>query len=351
MKILDPFKSPPISRTACFRRSAGGLLFGSALALIVLPAGLGADDGEVVAVAAKVAPGYARTKQPDGSYAAETFTFGEGGNWSGPMKDLTIDKLQFLDVAKIIALPLVEQNFLPSQDVKKIKLLIMVYWGTTDGSGGVARADTTRRLAASQADLSKARADFKSVPDKDGHYIPRPANWGANWGKVNDSLFGANVNQDVLMARTEMEGAEAKFDSSMTVNNLANRERDRELVQNALLLGYESELEAVSRLEMTARQIRRQDLIDELEDNRYFVVLMAYDFQTVLKEKKHKLLWETRYSVRQRGIDFSKNLAAITEEAARYFGQDSHGVSRKRLPIEHVTLGEMKVKEIVPDKK
>jgi len=38
------------------------------------------------------------------------------------------------------------------------------------------------------------------------------------------------------------------------------------------------------------------------------VVLMAYDFQLLWKEKKHKLLWETRFSIRQRHNDFDRQL-------------------------------------------
>jgi len=86
-------------------------------------------------------------------------------------------------------------------------------------------------------------------------------------------------------------------------------------------------------------------MIEELEDRRYFVVLMAYDFPLMLKQKKNKLLWETRFSIRERGNDFSKQLTAMAEQAARYFGQDSHGLLHKPLPNVRVDLGETKVIE------
>jgi hypothetical protein len=98
-------------------------------------------------------------------------------------------------------------------------------------------------------------------------------------------------------------------------------------------------------------EFHRQDLIDELEDNRYFVVLMAYDFQLLWKEKKHKLLWETRFSIRQRHNEFDRQLASMAKEASRYFGQDSHGIIRKPLPEGRVTLGEPKVIGYEPEKK
>jgi hypothetical protein len=92
-------------------------------------------------------------------------------------------------------------------------------------------------------------------------------------------------------------------------------------------------------------------LIDDVEDDRYFVVLMAYDFQLLWKEKKHKLLWETRFSIRQRRNAFDQQLAAMAQYASRYFGQDSHGLIRQPIPEGQVILGELKVVGVDPEKK
>jgi len=62
--------------------------------------------------------------------------------------------------------------------------------------------------------------------------------------------------------------------------------------------------------------VRREDLVDDIEHNRYFVVLMAYDFQVLWKQRKHKLLWETRFSIREQGNDFEKVLPAISRYAS-----------------------------------
>jgi len=68
---------------------------------------------------------------PTARFKTETYAFGSGGNWGGDIKDATIDKLNFLDVAKVIAGPLASQKYLPAKDPNNTKLLIMVYWGTT----------------------------------------------------------------------------------------------------------------------------------------------------------------------------------------------------------------------------
>ena len=80
----------------------------------------------IEAVASKVSSDYVRTKLPDGTFQPEFFSFGNGGNWGGEIKDLTIEKLTFLDVAHVIATPLSNQKYLPATDPKTTKLLIML---------------------------------------------------------------------------------------------------------------------------------------------------------------------------------------------------------------------------------
>ena len=123
-------------------------------------------------------------------------------------------------------------------------------------------------------------------------------------------------------------------------------QRNRTDLQNAKLLGYDEDdiigTDYGSGLLLTAANLKVKDLYEEIGDNRYFVVLLAYDFQLMWKEKKPKLLWETRFSIRQRGNDFDQTLAPMTEYASRYFGQDSHGLIRRRLPIENIKIDETK---------
>ena len=45
--------------------------------------------------------------------------------------DGTIDKLHFIDVARVIAVPLASRGYLAATDPCRTRLLIMAYWGTT----------------------------------------------------------------------------------------------------------------------------------------------------------------------------------------------------------------------------
>ncbi len=119
--------------------------------------------------------------------------------------------------------------------------------------------------------------------------------------------------------------------------------RDRLDRQNAALLGYDADgligTEYAAGLELTALRQRARDQRTEIEFNRYFVVLMAYDFQLLWHHKQHKLLWETRFSLNQRDNNFTKALPVMAHYASRYFGEDSGGLVRTAVPRGHVDIG------------
>jgi hypothetical protein len=50
------------------------------------------------------------------------------------------------------------------------------------------------------------------------------------------------------------------------------------------------------------------------------------------KEKKHKLLWEARFSVNEQHNPFDNALPAMARYAPRFFGAASNGLVRTRAP-------------------
>jgi hypothetical protein len=62
--------------------------------------------------------------------------------------------------------------------------------------------------------------------------------------------------------------------------------------------------------------LKKADLTSEIEDNRYFVVLMAFDSPMMWKKKKHKLLRETRFSILQIHHQLDRDLPAVALGAA-----------------------------------
>ena len=119
---------------------------------------------------------------------------------------------------------------------------------------------------------------------------------------------------------------------------------------NARVLGYADE---INRRDGPARFAGGgtgfDDLIDDIENERYFFVISAYDFPTAVKTGKRKLLWATRVSVQAQGNRFNESAAYMLAKASKYFGQDSGRLIRQFDREGKVTLGELQVVGIVPD--
>jgi hypothetical protein len=240
----------------------------------------------IVAVDSTVSSDYVRTRLADGSLRPETFAFGKGGYLPWIMRDDTIDRLDFTTVAHSIAPTLAQRAYVTARDPDKTRLLIMVYWGTTPGA-----------------------ADMGFTP----HF-------------VNSSRLGL----------------------------LQDHSLDLIDYQNASLLGYTSDgligTDYGYALQATALRHKVEDEVTEVEHSRYFVVLMAYDFQMMWKEKKPKLLWVTRLSIDERRNDFGRELPTMLRIASPYFGKSTGGLIRDVVPEGQVNVGELKSLGAEPEK-
>ncbi len=88
---------------------------------------------------------------------------------------------------------------------------------------------------------------------------------------------------------------------------------------------------------------RKQDLVDEIEEDRYFIVLMAFGYQLPRQSRRRtKFLWEVRFSIREHTNAFDKRMAGMIADASDYFGRDSGGLHHDPLPEAHVEIGPVK---------
>ncbi len=283
------------------------------------------DRADVIAVYSSVSPDYVRTTLPDGKLKPEPFAFAEGGRLGSPMADPSVDKLGLADVARLIAPALAEQSYVSASDPKQTRLLIVVYWGSTARSS---------LLPESQLAEGHGLAAVRASPV----YSPNGTNDGHGSG---DPEMSAVAYQGAIR-QLEREANEDAIDSGLAAEDAANQNHDQLDRQDASLLGYLPTLTAAHGGAGTAQAMRRQDLIDELDAGRYFVVLLAYDFQRLLLHKQRKILWETRFSIREHGHEFDRDLAAMAKNASRYFGRDSKGLRRDTYDA-HVIIGPLKV--------
>jgi hypothetical protein len=286
------------------------------------------NKNEAVAISARASSDYVRRIGPDGKPATETFAFARGGVWKTTEAGTNND-LDFREVARTVAVPLGSERYVSSGDPKTTKLLIMVYWGTTRVPDHVTNSIASQNLEAANQAVLAANLDSHMV-----HFNPGDSCAPAEM-QQGSQINHAVRTPDQITMENAMTGA-------MAMASAEDGQRTRLNEQNAMMLGYDSLWAQTAQFKDTPLQYLRSDLISEIEDRRYFVVLMAYDFQKIWKEKKAKLLWETRFSVREHGDDFSKRLAGMAGSAAPYFGKNSGTLVHKALPEGHVEVGPLK---------
>jgi hypothetical protein len=294
----------------------------------VLPSAVPSRATEVEAIASKTAKDYVRKKLPDGTFQPESYTFGKGDNLGGARVDATADSLDFMTVARAVAGPLAQKRYLPTQDPKTTNELIMVYWGTTIAPE-FATESNSHMLAQQAVAMRQKILTDNSMPGN-------PA--------APDSVR--------LMAKKQML---ADADNQILVANIGiqqeNQRREDQDMKTATLLGYDSWwVSANAAMEGTAMALRKNDMRAELEEDRYFVILSAFDYQILVKQKKQKFLWEVRFSIREHRNQFDRRLPAMIALASDYFGRGSNGLQHVEVPEGKVEIGPVKSLGVVPQK-
>jgi hypothetical protein len=266
---------------------------------------------ELTAVYSRASKDYVRGQNPDGSFVPETYVFRNGGNFGGPRVDVTMDTLSFEDVTRVIVAPLASRNYVPSKDPAATDLLIAVYWGVTIVPNDLmpyANRESVKlgEQATTPTGMSEARGTGAAVEAQRQHSL-----------------------QEQAASFSQMEAAaDARTDA-----------------QSANILGYTDEIYRTSPNDPYMNTLKA-----EVEQDRYYVVLLAYDYRAARKLGVHRLLWETRFSIPELGNDFEKAFPMMASIAGKYFGQDSHGLVHHNLGEGRVEVGETKSLGTLPEK-
>jgi hypothetical protein len=271
-----------------------------------LAASVGAADASIAA-SATAGSDYVRAQDEKGAPLPETYVFAEGRFFSGNTQDGSLARMTFTDITRTLALGLAKQNYVPAADMESAQLLIMVHWGTTE---------------------------IFEDPMKD-----------INLQAAQDALSAFNAAQEAggLADPSALNQATGAL-------NMSRQDQMAAINRNAVLLGYVRSLERERREMVTTNS--EITMANELNEERYFVILMAYDNQVRLKERKSKPLWVTRLSVRSPGNNFTEALPALAKVGASIFGQQHDDLVRVRTPLRRgsVTLGELEVLGTASDK-
>ncbi|GAB5559629.1 MAG: hypothetical protein SynsKO_12760 [Synoicihabitans sp.] len=253
-----------------------------------------------VTVASEASESYQKIQSARSPGEIETIHFMEGQFFPGLSKDKSLDRVSFQEIVEALAPNLAKQNYIPGDDITTGDLLLVVHYG-------VAAVDT-----------------------------PWDELMGITSAEEEAMIYGSDVGS------TNSETGEFELNSDVNYDAQPSNQVPG-AGSNARLLGYDRSLRKKNLT--TAEEF---DLRTDLEEDRYFIIVMAYDCQKLLNEKEFELQWTTRFSVRTPGTNFEEAHFALSRAAAPFFGKNLDGLERAKVPFGKdvdVSIGELEVLE------
>lgn len=236
---------------------------------------------------------YLKAKETDEGLVPETYHLVQGKRIGGYIKDKSLEDVPFMEVAQNLAQQLRSRDYYPAQAKEDGDLLIIVNWGVTE-----------------------IQADF-------------------------DELFPTDDEEAATEEDSDsfLDGAPG---SILEEGGYSYREQS-----NAALIGFDR---ALRRKDLgTQDQFELQEM---LQNERYFMILSAFDWQLLRKTGEKKLLWTTRFSLDAVKQGFDEAHFALSRGAANYFGTNLDGKLGKvntHVGPGEVETGELKVIETLDE--
>jgi hypothetical protein len=301
---------------------------------------IGDSDSVVTAVFSRSFNGYERPAGPDGRPALQTYVVAKGGYEPGLGSDPSIDNVKFAGVVRILGKYLASQGYFPAKDAKKADVMLVIHWGKTIPFNDATHQNMLDRGLQGFEGLQQLGLGIGSSPIPSGRNSEAPP---------SAATFSPDQSRDQVEAALA-EAARSQMIQGVMEIRMAQQIRDNANVHNANLLGYSAELSARDNPSLFAGAgTSYHDLIADLETERYYVAVTAYDFQDALQHNTNKGLWRTVTSIEARGNRFDEKLRAMVEKGSRYFGQDSGRLVRQFDRTPRVSIGDLKMLGVVEE--
>lgn len=269
---------------------ATALLFATSLS----PALLGARKRASVFVDSFATEEYQQRRAAADAPAYETFSFFKGRYFGGNVRDSSLKVVPFEDVVQTLAKEMRQQRYLPAPQVGECDLFIVVHWGVSEID-----------------DFAEMMEEMNQ--DEDFEF--------------GDDAFGGDEEIDTVSSAQDDRFYTETYDRRVRKGAMDNRDLgfNRALNQRGLMPQDEYELQI------------------SMEDERYFMILMAYDFKHLIEKKELKFLWSTRFSVSSIGTNFEDAYLALARAAGPFYGQHLEAGERSRT---HFGEGDVNIGEI-----
>lgn len=232
-------------------------------------------------------PEFEEKRMGDDGPIPMTYHFFEGKYHGGNIRDKSLETFPLQQIVETLAADMKAQNFFPAPSTEEGDLLILVQWGVTE------------------------------IEDDWSEMFPE-----------DSSDVDAEIGDDGVEIESSSDGYE------FYGNNMSQTRR------NAVLTGIDK---ALYKKGLTPSE--EYDLRALLDEERYFIVLVAFDWQLLLKEKKKEVQFITRFSLPSIGTNFTNAVPSLSRAAIPHIGTnlDDLNKTKTQLGWGKGTVGELEV--------
>ncbi len=293
-----------------FRNRAPALIRCALLGLLLLPASTSAQRR--VTVRATAEEDYLATRDDDqGERKPLKYVFLEGTYHPGMIRDRSLENAEIQEIARVLAPYLARKQFFPTPDAKDADIVIAIHWGMTVSLQY--NKDYVHELMHQAREQQRENQDIykSSYTDENGQPV-EPSDYAQ--ALLQESAARAAEAPDYEWARLAYTRSERDFD---------NR-------PSATLLGFNDILNRDTHRAFQSEDARTVSAM--LDEERYFVVLAAYDVKNPGKDGQPHRLWVARLSTRAAGVNFNEALTTLGEVGSNYFGDHVPDLSFDKAP-------------------
>jgi len=277
-----------------------------------------------VVVIARADPDYARSRyDAEGTLIPQSYVFMKGNHYPGGTVDRTMERMSFEEIAGQLAPELAKRQYFPSQSVTDADLLLIVHWGTTLPKTGIQEmtAPVTEDVDHQKAMLDTLRR-FEPSTQLETGFSDLPAG--------------------TTLPESEEFNRQQQFNQLNRLTDELSRQVRRG--DNASLLGYNEELHRLGQGAWSGE--RERSLIHDLNSERYFIIIRAYELKNrAVGPKTNRPVWTMHLNIRSPGNNFQTALERMSLIASQFAGSNTGTVEtvkvRRNAPSVSVTLGEL----------
>ena len=248
-----------------------------------------------VAVRAEARKEYTLLRAHDEASKVQTYHLIKGKYFGGNVHDSSLDGVTFPEIAEHIALNLRRQKYFPEEDPAAGDLLIMVHYGASFYVGD---------------------PDYRNVFNLNNYFAPVR--------KASGEMYNYDLSRNAI----------PEFYGFVLPSQRGFR---KAAYVKAKMLGMD---------DIFTKGVHPYEALIQGElaaEGRYFFVLTAFDLP-LLRQGEKKVMWSTRYSIRQIGQSYQEALKELNLVAGHFFGKNLEGLISKRATDDSlVEFGEIEV--------